>query len=573
MAKQFSEREWAFWLRKLESFRDQCGHTHVPAKWAGDPPLATWVWSIRSHLAELPLNRLEQLERFGFDFGPFNRFWVARFVDLISYKRQHGHCRVPSGPGGNSSLFTWLKGQRRLRARMPVQRRKLLDQLGIDWTPRESVWNRRYAELCAFKQQFGHCRVPEADLIYCERPHGRRKVRSGPGTNLSLFTWLKRQRRLRARLPVQRRKLLDQLGIEWTPRESVWDRRYAELCAFKQQFGHCRVPQRWPANRPLARWVLNVRSQHGRLGSNRQRLLDRIGFDWDPFAKVFEKQFRELLDFKRQYGHCNVPHLWKANPALGFWVRRLRNDRDVLRAEWKKRLDQLGFVWAARLERSQRIWDQYFKQLAEFQKLHGHCHVPVRYPPNFSLGRWVTAQRSAQDSLAPACKRRLDALGFDWTRRQSSPAQEWEEWFDALAAFKRRFGHCNVPYRWDENPRLGRWVTNQRYDLKSLTRSQRKLKLDSLDFDWDPKATEWDRRFAELQEFQKRFGHCNVSPTSPDYADLGRWVSYLRSQAVLRPEQKDRLNRLGFEWHPGRGWQPYMKRPGPRPGAAPTPRQ
>ncbi len=39
---------------------------------------------------------------------------------------------------------------------------------------------------------------------------------------------------------------------------------------------------------------------------------------------------------------------------------------------------------------------------------------------------------------------------------------EWEERFEAMLRFKRRFGHCNVPYKTAPFRQLGAWVFNQR---------------------------------------------------------------------------------------------------------------
>lgn len=61
----------------------------------------------------------------------------------------------------------------------------------------------------------------------------------------------------------------------------------------------------------------------------------------------------------------------------------------------------------------------------------------------------------------------------------------WNARYRALAAYKRKHGSCNVPYRWAEDPKLGRWVQNQREFYKrgnlSLARQER---LEALGFCW-----------------------------------------------------------------------------------------
>ena len=64
--------------------------------------------------------------------------------------------------------------------------------------------------------------------------------------------------------------------------------RYDELVAFKQQYGHCYVPQKYAQNIPLGGWVSNQRYQYGLvckgkpsyMTAERQAALEEIGFDW-----------------------------------------------------------------------------------------------------------------------------------------------------------------------------------------------------------------------------------------------------------------------------------------------------
>jgi hypothetical protein len=59
---------------------------------------------------------------------------------------------------------------------------------------------------------------------------------------------------------------------------------------FCQKHGHCRVPHGYPQNRKLSWWVMNQRAQYqlilqGKsswLSQDRIRLLDMLGFDWNP---------------------------------------------------------------------------------------------------------------------------------------------------------------------------------------------------------------------------------------------------------------------------------------------------
>jgi hypothetical protein len=61
-------------------------------------------------------------------------------------------------------------------------------------------------------------------------------------------------------------------------------------------------------------------------------------------------------------------------------------------------------------------WEQRFKELKAFKKEHGHCNVPVQYPPNRPLGLWVSNARSRKKTgkLSKERIRCLEELGFCW---------------------------------------------------------------------------------------------------------------------------------------------------------------
>ena len=87
------------------------------------------------------------------------------------------------------------------------------------------------------------------------------------------------------------------------------------------------------------------------------------------------------------------------------------------------------------------FWEERFQDLIAFNAREGHSNVPQRYSPNPQLGVWVARQRrdKKRGTLTQARLGRLEALGLKWDPRDAS----WEERFQALVAFKRRFSHCN----------------------------------------------------------------------------------------------------------------------------------
>jgi len=63
------------------------------------------------------------------------------------------------------------------------------------------------------------------------------------------------------------------------------------------------------------------------LSQDRIERLEEIGFQWGvDYDEVFKNRCRELIAFKEEFGHCNVPSKKYAdNPSLGHWCGTMRN--------------------------------------------------------------------------------------------------------------------------------------------------------------------------------------------------------------------------------------------------------
>ena len=281
-------------------------------------------------------------------------------------------------------------------------------------------------------------------------------------------------------------------------------------------------------------------------------MLDRFiqihGTDRDvPWEEMYEK----LVAFKDQNGHCCVPLQYAPCPDLRRWLHKQRFERNIgrLPAALASQLETLGVVWSAKE-------DDFLGMLHELEKFkasHGHCRVPSDYPPNPKLGKWlkgiVNTQR--QHLLAENKAARLTALGVEWDRNIHE--EKWNAMFEALAGFKERQGHCNVPRVYPENEALAVWLetqrTNERYDKIN---PDRKAKLSAIGVTWrnrNGKRDGWDTRISELKRFKETHGHCNVDWNQAD--GLGLWIlacKYKQKNSLLPPEREHELASLGIDF-------------------------
>lgn len=141
--------------------------------------------------------------------------------------------------------------------------------------------------------------------------------------------------------------------------------------------------------------------------------------------------------------------------------------------------------------------------------------------------------------------------------------QRWEDRFQQLVDFKKKYGHCCVSSSDKEFSQLCTWVRHQRHLYKlnrkgipsSLT-FERMSMLDSIDFVWDVATFDplWNKRFQELVEFKKKNGHCNVTLRMGKYKELAKWVmnqrrAHRENRLVMLGDRKAKLDSINFEWH------------------------
>jgi hypothetical protein len=123
-----------------------------------------------------------------------------------------------------------------------------------------------------------------------------------------------------------------------------------------------------------------------------------------------------------------------------------------------------------------------------------------------------------------------------------------------LQRYKQRFGDCNVPRRWRENPQLAQWVTDQRSsENEDKLPADRKNRLSELGFVWRVREVSWAAMFAALKRYKEKHGDCNVPRGWGENPELARWVLKQRQhqkQGALSIERKKRLDELGFIWDP-----------------------
>lgn len=321
--------------------------------------------------------------------------------------------------------------------------------------------------------------------------------------------------------------------------------------------------------------------------SRKRKSQDRqeIGKKKRRHLKSFEEHFQSLKEFKLKYGHCDVPAIFKDNPSLGNWCGKLRSIKAGSLAQYQRprlrltpvriqQLNMIGFKWT-----KYKSFDEHMHDLRTFKQKFGHCDVPRSYKGNPSLASWCahirmsykiiqSGKKPRHHDLSKAMIKELKDVGF---RFYVQYFQSFQSRIDDLKVFKDRFGHCDVPYKWKENPSLAKWCRSMRETHKAIEVGKKPHRilsqamiqeLDRLGFQWTVKGSthkSFQEYMKELQEFKSRHGHCDVPFKCSENPSLGYWCANVRSaynriqegekpNHTLTHHMIKRLNSIGFRW-------------------------
>mmetsp|Transcript_22015 Transcript_22015/g.32518 ORF Transcript_22015/g.32518 Transcript_22015/m.32518 type:complete len:438 (-) Transcript_22015:60-1373(-) len=151
-------------------------------------------------------------------------------------------------------------------------------------------------------------------------------------------------------------------------------------------------------------------------------------------ADKWLRRYDELVDFQKKHKHSLVPHDFSENIELARWVKRQRyqynlfqrHEKSSITYERMKLLEKIGFVWGAQ----EANWEERFKELVEYKKIHGHCDVHTKSSSVPKLGTWVRCQRrqyhlfmlGKRSNMTRERIETLEKLGLRWKIRSSRSA-------------------------------------------------------------------------------------------------------------------------------------------------------
>ena len=304
---------------------------------------------------------------------------------------------------------------------------------------------------------------------------------------------------------------------------AIWEERYEELVHFQRGHGHCRVPVDSRGGGALGKWVMHLREKYkrftregryrGQLTQERIERLNALNFEWSlrPPNTPWEERFQQLHEFWVEHGHTRVKRSHGNNnnnkeAAFGEWVQKQRKlfRANKLSNERMQKLRSVNFEERL-VATPNKTWDESFQLLLEFRRQHGHARVPkpvkgMAPGDDHSLRVWADRQRSyyhtcvlqkkPNSTLTKKRVKQLNDVGFDWGTYRGQQTI-WNRRLQQLKEYREQNGDTNVPFDYEPNKALGRWVSEQRalYN-KTLAGKQssltleRRVALQSTGFQW-----------------------------------------------------------------------------------------
>ncbi len=458
---------WDERFGELLAYKEANGNCSVPFQWEDNPKLSNWCSTQRYTFVNnlLSQNRIERLERIGFDWSPFDSKWEEKFNELLSYKAEHGDVNVPRYD--SSGLGAWVSNQRYNKkwSTLSKDRIRRLDDIGFAWNPQDEQWEAAFDKLLEYKKKHGHLNASQRE-------------RTGVGR----WSHSQRMNRNKGILSDAQIRRLDEIGFEWTPRDSVWTEGFEKLLVYKTAYGNVDVPKS-PITE-LGTWVSVQRKakSRGEITQEKLQQLNEIGFIWDVRESRWDEMFRQLCTYKETHGHLNIP---TSSTGLGSWVhiqrRAKRNGK--LSEEKTRRLDEVGFAW----DFIDSGWEEKYNELVAYRDKYGNINVPASLS---GLRNWISAQRShkRKGEISEERVLLLDKVDFDWDPPMSPPPrkntdEDWLSRHKELWKYIEEHGNAKVPQNWATG--LGNWISTQRLTKKNGKLSEERIRLlNDIGFEW-----------------------------------------------------------------------------------------
>ncbi|MCD7833931.1 MAG: Helicase associated domain protein [Lachnospiraceae bacterium] len=282
-----------FWERNYEAasaYYREHGNLDVPATYvnADGIKLGSWLHRIRKERKKTSANssekrstltedQIRRLDEIGMIWSNVNDTkWDKAYQEAKDYAAEKGDLSVPARYVTEKGfrLGTWIKNQRNLfrDGKLSASRKEKLDTIGMVW--QTDPWEYRLGLVKDWYRENGTLAIPQNTVT----------------DGVWIGKWLNSQKKAleEGKLSQRQAALLSELPLDGVAAASAhWNEMYLDAKEYSVNRGSfARVPRgyRGRSGGNLNVWILNQRRTRraGKLSEEKIRLLDEIGFVWDP---------------------------------------------------------------------------------------------------------------------------------------------------------------------------------------------------------------------------------------------------------------------------------------------------
>ena len=212
--------------------------------------------------------------------------------------------------------------------------------------------------------------------------------------------------------PAREEKLV-KLGFVWRgeteqKKTTAWDSLYKKFKVLKEKYTDAYtviIKRKYPE---LDHWVSRQLHNKEKLSADKKKKLNDIGFSWKRSKvhrdQLWEEMYQQLVAYKKQCGHCDVPQKYPANAKLAQWVNGQRSKK--LSAEKRNKLDRIGFSWSGEIK--QKRWFQRLDEFKELQRKNKLDTIRAHMP----LHSWIYQQKKNFHRMSAEKKKILLKVGI-----------------------------------------------------------------------------------------------------------------------------------------------------------------
>ncbi len=368
----------------------------------------------------------------------------------------------------------------------------------------------------------------------------------------------------KGKLSEERIKALDSIDFIWDasnrnstskPDDDRWLTMLEKLENFKNENGHCLVPQMYEKDKSLGRWVNDQRSNNtnGRLSIYRKEILNELGFVWNKKEYEWNQKLYLLKQFYQENGHFDIRQNEKGYEGLHYWFYKIRKKGTT--EEKKQKLREIGYEFA---EYNPETWFEYFSKVAKLKDSTGNF-IFSNTPENVEVKKWMEDQKIllSRSELPREKVEILSAIGFHVKTKPKRirNSLDWSEMFDQLKNYYEHNGNFNVPKKYPENQALSYWLYYQKTLKRTNKLEEEKINaLKKIGFKFPTPMNNqitWTERYEELLNYKEKYGDCKVPVKFEENQQLATWVRTQRrnfKEKTINIEEKDKLDKISFTW-------------------------